>query len=108
VLATSAESVIVMRGDRGAFALIEGRRVEAPAIQERNPVDPTGAGDVLVAAYVWADQAGVSPEERLRWAVIYAGLSITSPTAVGGAVDEERLLSEGARYGLQSPRPARA
>ena len=28
------------------------------------PVDSTGAGDLLVAAYVWADQAGVSPEER--------------------------------------------
>jgi ribokinase len=109
-LANAAESVIVMRGAQGAFALIDGRRVETPGMPDdaAAPVDSTGAGDLLVAAYVWADQPGVSPEERLRWSVLYAGLSITSPTAVGGAVDEERLLREGARHGLAAPRRARA
>jgi hypothetical protein len=44
--------------------------------------------------------------ECLSWAVIYAGLSIATPTGVGGAVSESRLLEEGAHRGLVAPRPA--
>ena len=42
-------------------------------------------------------------EDRLRWAVIYATLSVTTPTAVAGAVSLQRLLEEGARAGLSAP-----
>jgi sugar/nucleoside kinase (ribokinase family) len=66
-------------------------------------VDATGAGDLLVAAYIWADQLGVTPSDRLRWAVIYATLSVATPTAVAGAVSLQRLLEEGARAGLSAP-----
>jgi hypothetical protein len=38
--------------------------------------------------------------------VIYAGLSIATPTGVGGAVSEARLLEEGGERGLATPRPA--
>jgi len=95
----------VTLGARGAMALIEGQRVEAPAFDAGSAVvDATGAGDLLVAAYVWADQLGTPPGERLRWAVIYAALSITTPTAVGGAARLERLLEAGASVGLEAPK----
>ena len=68
--------------------------------------DPDAPADLLVAAYIWADLRGASPEECLRWAVIYAGLSVAMPTGVGGAVGEARLLEEGAERGLAVPRPA--
>ena len=101
-LARSAERVIVTLGERGR----DGRRRRpepfAPAI-EATPLDTTGAGDLLVAAYIWGDLRGASPEECLRWAVLYAGLSIATPTGVGGAVDESRLLEEGAQRGLTAP-----
>ena len=74
----------------------------APAI-EATALDTTGAGDLLVAAYIWGDLRGASPEECLRWAVLYAGLSIATPTGVGGAVNESRLLEEGAQRGLTAP-----
>jgi hypothetical protein len=35
--------------------------------------------------------------------VLYAGLSIATPTGVGGAVNEARLLEEGAQRGLAAP-----
>ena len=60
-------------------------------------------GGLLVAAYIWADQLGISPSARLRWAVIYATLSVATPTAVAGAVSLRRLLEEGARAGLSAP-----
>ena len=79
----------------------------APAI-EATPLDTTGAGDLLVAAYIWGDLRGASPEECLSWAVLYAGLSVATPTGVGGAVSEARLLEEGAQRGLTAPRSATA
>ena len=104
-LARSAERVIVTLGSEGAMAVVEGRTMRAPAITA-TALDTTGAGDLLVAAYIWADLRGASPEECLRWAVIYAGLSIATPTGVGGAVSEARLLEEGVERGLTAPRSA--
>jgi sugar/nucleoside kinase (ribokinase family) len=101
-LARSAERVIVTLGDQGAMAVVDGQRMFAPAIKA-TPLDTTGAGDLLVAAYIWGDLRGASPEDCLRWAVLYAGLSIATPTGVGGAVSEERLLEEGAQRGLTAP-----
>ena len=41
--------------------------------------------------------------ERLRWAVLYASLSVRVATAVAGAVTLRALLEEGAEHGLASP-----
>ena len=35
--------------------------------------------------------------------MIYAGMSVTKPTAVAGAADEATLLAEGAKLGLTAP-----
>jgi sugar/nucleoside kinase (ribokinase family) len=103
-LGRSAQRVIVTLGADGAMAHADGRSIRVPAIAA-TPLDTTGAGDLLVAAYLWADLRGASPEACLRWAVIYAGLSIATPTGVGGAVSEARLIEEGAARGLAAPRP---
>jgi sugar/nucleoside kinase (ribokinase family) len=66
-------------------------------------VDTTGAGDLLVAAYIWAELRGASVEDRLRWAVLYSALSVSKPTAVGGAITEAQLLEQGGRLGLELP-----
>ena len=67
---------------------------------EMKAVDTTGAGDLLCAAFVWADLAGADVEVALRWAVLYGSLSVTVPTGAAGAVTLERLLEEGATRGL--------
>ena len=107
VLGRSAERVIVTLGAAGAMSLVEGRSMRVPGI-ETTALDTTGAGDLLVAAYIWGDLRGASPEECLSWAVLYAGLSVATPTGVGGAVTEARLLEEGAQRGLTAPRSATA
>jgi sugar/nucleoside kinase (ribokinase family) len=101
-LAKRAPVAVVTLGENGAIAAgaagtarVEGVPVEA--------VDTTGAGDLFTAAYVWADHWGAPLEERLKWAVLYASLSVRVPTAVAGAVTLRALLEEGAEHGLASP-----
>ena len=77
-LATLGTIVVVTCGRSGAFATEpDGRivRVEAPIVEID---DPTGAGDLFTAAYVWADLAGRSLEDRLALACAYASLSLAA------------------------------
>lgn len=66
-------------------------------------VDTTGAGDLFAAAYVWADLMGAPELDRLRWAVLYAALSVRVATAVAGASRLDALAEAGARSGLTLP-----
>jgi ribokinase len=94
--------VVVTLGPEGALewngrALLEERAVPFEA------VDTTGAGDLFTAAYVWAELQGATASDRLRWAVLYASLSVRVPTAVGGAATLETLIEAGAQRGLALP-----
>lgn len=102
-LAKTVPTVVVTLGAAGAVAMVDGSPVHVPGLEVPAVRDTTGAGDLLTAAYVWADMRGASPTDRVRWAVVYSGLSVTAPTGVGGAVDEARLLAEGTRLGLPAP-----
>ena len=73
-----------------------------------DPPTPPEPATCSTAAYIWADLNGAAPEDRLRWAVLYAGLAVTTPTGVGGAVDRATLLREGAARGLTPPPQAAA
>jgi sugar/nucleoside kinase (ribokinase family) len=102
-LAERAETVVVTLAAEGAMAVTNGATMNVPAGKIDRPIDTTGAGDLLASAYIWADLRGADPEDRLRWAVLYAGLAVCTPTGVGGAVDLETLLREGASRGLTPP-----
>jgi sugar/nucleoside kinase (ribokinase family) len=95
-------AVVTLAGD-GALACSGGELMRATAERVGRPVDTTGAGDLLVAAYIWADLRGAEPEDRLRWAVLYASLAVTTATGIGGARREAELLEAGAARGLTPP-----
>jgi ribokinase len=99
-LAALGADAIVTLGAHGAVAVIGGEPVAVPGADTGAAVDTTGAGDLFAAAYIWADLHGAAPEDRLRWAVLYAAMSVTVPTAVAGAATASRLIEEGARHGL--------
>jgi sugar/nucleoside kinase (ribokinase family) len=96
-------SVVVTLGAGGALAVEGGREVRASA-PSLEAVDATGAGDLFVAAYVWADLAGFGTDARLAWACLYAGLSVRAPTALDGALRLDELLSEGKRRRMPGPK----
>ena len=75
-LAELAETVVVTLAAEGAIAYSGGKIVTVRrASPSSAPLDTTGAGDLLVAAYIWADLRGAEPADRLR---------------LGGAVREPR------------------
>lgn len=96
-IAQRVPTAVVSCGSDGAVAAAgdELVRVEAPRVEA---VDTTGAGDLLTAAYVWADLAGLPLAERVRRAVVYASLSVGRPTGAAGAAtlaDLVTALSQG-------------
>jgi sugar/nucleoside kinase (ribokinase family) len=102
-LAELAESVVVSLAAEGGLLATAGQIFAAPAERVEAPMDTTGAGDLLAAAYIWADLGGAEPIERLRWALLYAGLGVTTPTGVGGAHTDVELIAAGTARGLPSP-----
>src|SRR4051812_993062 len=102
-LARQAPLALVTLGPRGALAAGPDGTVRVEGVPVEPVVDTTGAGDLFSAAYIWADHWGAPLEQRLRWAVLYASLSVKVATAVAGAVTLRALLEEGAEHGLASP-----
>jgi sugar/nucleoside kinase (ribokinase family) len=68
---------VVTRGGNGAVAVdqITGEYAEVPAL-DTGVLDATGAGDVFGASFVAASLGGWPLAERLRFAVLAAGLSV--------------------------------
>jgi sugar/nucleoside kinase (ribokinase family) len=86
-LAEIVPTAVVTCGPDGAVAASDGALHNAPA-PSVEAVDTTGAGDLFTAAYVWGDLEALPLEERLRRAVVYASLSVRTPTATAGAAYE--------------------
>jgi sugar/nucleoside kinase (ribokinase family) len=82
-LAERVPHVVVTDGPRGAIGVDASGgapvRVAAPAVRA---ADPTGAGDVFTAAYLYGVLAGLPLQERLRLACRAAAHSVRS---LGGA-----------------------
>ncbi|MGH2527376.1 MAG: carbohydrate kinase family protein, partial [Actinomycetota bacterium] len=72
-LTASVECVVITLGADGALAFERGRETRAKP-PDLDVVDTTGAGDLFVAAYLWADVRGLDVDARIAWATLYAGL----------------------------------
>ena len=95
--------VVVSLGADGAAACVDGRAVAVEGYDVGPSIDTTGAGDLFVAAWAWGDAAGLAVDDALRWAALYAALSVRVPTGAGGATRLEEFVEEGTRRGLPAP-----
>jgi ribokinase len=103
-LAERVPTVVVTLGPQGALAVSAGLPLRVPGFDVGAPIDTTGAGDLLVAGWAWAQEQRLDFEARLRWAVLYAALSVTVPTGAAGAAHLDEFIEEGTRRGLPAPR----
>jgi sugar/nucleoside kinase (ribokinase family) len=89
-LAETVPTAVVTCGADGVAAAEEGElvTVAAPSAEAR---DTTGAGDLFMAAYVWGDLEGLPLAERLRWAAVYAALSVRTATGAASAATRDEL-----------------
>ena len=102
-LATRFRSVIVTLGSHGAIGIEDGGDPVHAAAPPVAVADTTGAGDLFAASYVWADLMGLPLEQRLRWSVLYASLSVGEATAQDGAFSRAALERAAAHAGLVLP-----
>jgi ribokinase len=88
-LAERVPLCVVTRGSLGVIAIdsTTGERVERPALDVL-AIDPTGAGDVFGAALVYASTRPWTLTERIDFACLCAGITVSRP---GGAVGAPRL-----------------
>lgn len=68
--------VLLKRGARGASALIDGQRIEAP-VHRVTAIDPVGAGDAFAAGYLAARCRGADPAERVEIAAATGAFAVT-------------------------------
>jgi sugar/nucleoside kinase (ribokinase family) len=85
-LAERVPVVVVKQGSIGAVAIDSstGERAHASALPV-TALDPTGAGDVFAAGFVFGTLAGWPLENRLRFANLCAGLSVRHHSGSLGA-----------------------
>lgn len=88
VLATLCRLPVLKAGPKGAYAMVDGKIVNAPAIPV-TPVDTTGAGDCFNAGFIKAWLEGRSVEECLRWGNGIGGLSTTAAGGAGRVITPE-------------------
>ncbi|MFC5179799.1 carbohydrate kinase family protein [Actinomadura harenae] len=83
-LAERVGTVVVKLGPKGAIAASGGERAAATALPVR-ALDPTGAGDVFAAGFVFATLKEWPLEQRLDFANLVAGLSVRHRSGSLGA-----------------------
>jgi D-glycero-beta-D-manno-heptose-7-phosphate kinase len=86
--------LLVTRGRRGMALLQRGGAVELlPAHGSRSPVDVTGAGDTVMAAFTLALAAGASPRQAAELANVAGALVVLQPgTATVSAAELQAEL----------------
>jgi 2-dehydro-3-deoxygluconokinase len=82
--------VVLKRAERGALALVEGRRFETPAYPVPQVIDPVGAGDGFDAGFLAGWLRGYSTEQALQLGARIGGLAVATLGDYAGYPREPR------------------
>lgn len=73
------DGVIVKRGEKGASAVVHGKRIQVDAFPVRQVVDTVGAGDGFNAGWLAAYMRGDDMNQALKVASIVGAYAVSSP-----------------------------
>ena len=87
-------TMVLTAGDRGGLAMRDSRLVRYPAIPAPHVVDPTGAGDVFLAALMaaWLRQGELATSRALRFAAA-AGSCAVEGAGLAGVPTEAQVIA---------------
>lgn len=97
-LAEKIPTVVMKRGERGAFAIHHGKRYEAAPVKI-SVVDAVGAGDSFNAGFLHAWTHGAGIERCLQAGNLCGAYSTTSPGATKAFLDIDRREKFFAKHG---------
>lgn len=85
--------IVIGMGSKGAmlFDSVSGKVINVPAYVTGNVVNTVGAGDSLFSSFLHFYIKGMSAEDALRRAVIFAGIKIGSNGAAQGFSNEDEI-----------------
>jgi hypothetical protein len=85
--------VIVTMGSRGSIVFTKEQRYDIPAYPPKELIDPTGAGDTYLAAFIYAEELFKDLQKRGEFAAMAATIAIEKNGAFQGTKEEilERL-----------------
>ncbi|WP_291765532.1 sugar kinase [Caldivirga sp. UBA161] len=86
------EIIVVKRGVNGSFALSKGNQYYEEDAFEVNEVDPTGAGDVFNAAFIYGYLKGWGIDQALKFANAAAAIKVTRLGPMEGPNNVEEVL----------------
>jgi sugar/nucleoside kinase (ribokinase family) len=89
--------VIVTRGSKGSIVFTKDKKYKIPAYPPKKLVDPTGAGDTYLAAFIYSKQLSDDLQKRGEFAAMAATMVIEKTGAFDGSLEEvkSRLKLEG-------------
>ena len=98
-------TIVLTAGDRGGLAMRDSRLVRYPGIPAPHVVDPTGAGDVLLAALMvmWLLRGDVATSRALRFAAAAGSCAVEGAGLAG--VPTAAQVVERLRAGAPSGSP---
>lgn len=83
--------VFITRSRLGIFLFDGKETTEIPSINVKEPIDPVGAGDTVVAALSCALAAGANPREAATLAILAAAITVRKLLQTGTATPQEIL-----------------
>jgi ribokinase len=92
LLGLGARTVVVKRGEKGAFAVGAFESPEVPAFSVVS-VDTTAAGDSFQGAFAASIDLGFDPDMALYWAMAAGALTVTRPGAQQSMPDEVEVTA---------------
>jgi rfaE bifunctional protein kinase chain/domain len=87
----TGQPVIITCGDGGCLVAVDGECVHLPGVQLSPPVDPVGAGDAFLAAFMAALASGAGAVEAACLANLCAAVTVTKIGVTGTAAPAEIL-----------------
>ncbi len=84
------DNMIITDGSKGSYLFVDKKYYEIPAYKPNKIVDPTGAGDTYLSAFIRALELYKDSEKRGKFAAMVASMSLENRGAFQYTIKDVR------------------